>query len=195
MEFALAKVHGGGRSLRLDPSASPFAHCGVKRTIRTVSDSCNLELGCCFPDTVATAPKQQIRRTQVSFAETVVASEIPSPWSYDEVQQQWYTREHLVAIQRECTETVHFILSGCSLPDAYCKRGLEPKFRNSPSFLESSETIVAAVLDKQVDMWCEEVEDPAKSLAEFYSRMSRPHMLAATVLGHSDWKSVEDEFQ
>eukprot|EP00934_Nitzschia_sp_Nitz4_P005712 Nitzschia sp. Nitz4//scaffold56_size114212//91771//92211//NITZ4_003964-RA/size114212-processed-gene-0.45-mRNA-1//1//CDS//3329554748//5702//frame0 len=142
---------------------------------------------------VFSKPHQIHQATKVSFAETVVTREVPSPWSYDEAVQQWYTDQELGGIKTECDETIDLVLCGHGLPDTFCKRGLEHDFRDSLSFLESREQIIAAILDKQVDMWSRGCWDQEYLLAELCSRYSCPHVLLATMMGHHDWKLAQDE--
>jgi hypothetical protein len=137
------------------------------------------------------------RRNPVSFASSIVTQEIPHMVYEDEVHALWYSEADHEAIAESNRQTVALVKGrglGCESNQEYCKRGLESQLADSLSFLKSPQEIIDEVLDRQIDLWCEDEgkNEQARLLAEIYCIYASQYALKAMVRGISDWYSIQE---
>jgi hypothetical protein len=146
--------------------------------------------------------QQQAGRTRrhVSFASSIVTQEIPPVvYEEDEVLHHalWYSKADHEAIAESNRQTVALVKSrglGSESNQEYCKRGLESQLADSLSFLRSPQEIIGEVLDRQIDLWCEDKaeNEQARLLAETYCIYASQYALKAILRGVSDWYSIQE---
>jgi hypothetical protein len=138
------------------------------------------------------------RRKHVSFASSIVTQETPQHVVYeDEVHTLWYSEANLEAIAESNRQTCALVKSrglGSESNQEYCKRGLESQLADGLFFLKSPQETIAEVLDRQIDLWCqdEEKNEQARLLSETYCIYASQYALKAIVRGVSDWHSIQE---
>ena len=138
------------------------------------------------------------RKKRVSFASSsLVTQETPHEVYKDEFHALWYSEADLEAITESNRQTCALVKSrglGSESNQEYCKRGLESQLADSLFFLKSPQETIDEVLDRQIDLWCEDEgkNEQARLLAETYCIYASQSALKARVRGVSDWHFIQE---
>ena len=185
------------KSHRFKPLDTHYSLCHLDEELQEEQPA----LESLYPLSGARCQQQQAgrrRKKHASFASSsLVTQETPHEVYEDEVHALWYSEADLEAIAESNRQTCALVKSrglGFESNQEYCKRGLESQLAESLFFLKSPQETIDKVLDRQIDLWCEDEgkNEQARLLAETYCIYASQYALKAIVRGVSDWYSIQE---